>query len=274
MSAARSLTLLSALLLAALVFPDVAAAQDRGERPWRADVSLTGNVFSGNLRQVQTLGRVHVSRSGARAGGDLVATGFRVWMQPGEDAPWVRVGDDLSATFVPFVYVRPGRGAGGVYVQGFAGYADSLSRQLDARVNVGGAVGFAPVRTENVLVRAAIGAQVEHARYPTDTFNVDVGQEGASRTVPRAVLSSNGWYRVKGTPVSMRYLGHAMLDPGAPRDNRQFLDAGFDVRVAEGWSTRLSVLYTRDSVVPTGIRPADLRAGIGVAYSTPKGGGS
>ena len=268
MTTARAVALLTALLT-----PGVAAAQDRGERPWRADVSMTGNLFSGNLRQVQALGRVHVSRSGARAGGDFVATGFRVWMQPQEGAPYVRVGDDLSATLVPFVYVRPPSAGVGVYLQGFAGYADSLSRQLDARVNVGGAVGLAPVRTENVLVRASLGAQVEHARYPTEAFNVDVGQEGASRTVPRVVISSNGWYRVKGTPLSMRYLGHAMVDPGAVRDNRQFLDAGVDLRVAEGWSTRLSVLYTRDSVVPTGIRPADLRAGIGVAYSTPRGGG-
>ncbi len=267
------LELPSALLLVWNMLARPAAAQDRGDQPWRTDISMTGNLFSGNLRQVQALGRVHLSRSGARAGGDLVATGFRVWMQPEPGATYVRVGDDLSATLVPFVYLRPGPsrdGAGGAYAQGFAGYADSLSRKLDARVNVGGAIGFAPVRTENVLVRASLGGQVEHARYPTDRFNVDVGQEGASRTVPRVVLSSNGWYRVKGTPVSMRYLGHAMLDPRTPHDNRQFLDAGVDVRITGGWSSRLSVLYTRDSVVPEGIGPTDLRASFGVAYATPR----
>ncbi len=262
-----------ALLLGGCILTSSASAQDRGAQPWRTDVSMTGNLFSGNLRQVQALGRVHVSRSGARAGGDLVATGFRVWMQPERGADYLRVGDDLSVTMVPFVYLRPGSapsGAGGAYVQGYAGYADSLSRQLDARLNVGGAVGFAPVRTENVLVRASLGGQVEHARYPTDRFNVDVGQGGDSRTVPRVVLSSNGWYRVKGTPVAMRYLGHAMLDPREPRDNRQFLDAGVDVRITGGWSSRLSVLYTRDSVVPEGIGPSDLRASLGVAYATPR----
>jgi hypothetical protein len=52
--------------------------------------------------------------------------------------------------------------------------------------------------------------------------------------------------------------------------HRQVLDAGVDVRITGGWSSRLSVLYTRDSVVPEGIGPSDLRASLGVAYATPR----
>ncbi len=234
---------------------------------WKTDLSLTGNYFSGNLDQAQLLGRVHLRTSGARRGVDVLGSGFRVWARAG-DEPYARVGDDLSAAVLPFLYVQPK-----VYLQGFAGYGESLSRQLDARVNGGVAVGVTPVRSENVLFRASIGAQVEHARYPTDAFNLDVGQEGTTRTVPRAILSSNGWYRVKGTPLSFRYIAWGMLDPRQTQDRRALLDVGADLRVTDGWSTRLTVLGTHDSVVPVGVSSTDVRAGLGLAYATPRGAG-
>ncbi len=251
-------------LLVVLIAALPARAQDRGERPWRADLSVTGNYFTGSFQQVQLLGRAFVSYSGARAGNDLLVSALQVW-QKQEGAPFVRVADDLVVSEIPFYYVHPR-----VYVQGLARYANSTSRMVDARVNAGGGVGVTPIRTESVLFRASVGAQVEHTRFAGDTFNLDVEHDGALRTVPRLVLFSNGWYRVKGTPLSFRYLGDAMLDPRDPRDNRQFLDAGIDVKLgASGWSARTSALWTRDSVVPEGISPGELRAGLGFAYTTP-----
>jgi hypothetical protein len=260
----RTALRLALLLLAVLAAPP-ARAQDRGDRPWRVDLSLTGNYFAGSLQQVQVLGRAYVSYSGARAGNDLLASGFQVW-QKSDGAPFEQVGDDLLVSDIPFVYVHPK-----VYLHGLARYANSQSHLVDARINAGGGVGVTPVRTESVLFRASIGAQVEYGNFASDTFNLDVAHDGDVRTVPRLVLASNGWYRVKNTPVSFRYLGDAMLDPRDPRDNRQFLDAGVDLKLGPGgWSARLSALWTRDAVVPDGLSPSELRAGLGLAYTTPK----
>jgi hypothetical protein len=231
---------------------------------WRVDLALTGNYFSGNLDQAQLLGRVHLRTSGPRGGADVLASGFRVWSRMA-DAPYQRVGDDLSGVLLPFVYVRPK-----LYLQGYAGFGSSLSRQVEGRVNAGGAVGVTPVRTADVLVRGSVGMQVERAAYASDRFNLDgVQVDGTTRTVPRAVVASNGWYRVKRAPVSLRYLAWAMVNPAQWRDYRSFLDLGLDVRVAEGWSARASVTAAHDSLVPIGVSPAEVRAGIGIAYSTP-----
>ncbi len=231
---------------------------------WRTDASLTGNYFSGNLDQAQLLGRIHVRTSGPRVGVDVLGSGFRVWSRVG-DTPYQRVGDDLSGTVLPFLYVRPK-----VYLQGHAGYGSSLSRKVDGRVNVGASVGLTPVRTEHVLFRGSVGAQVERADYATNQFNADIGQPGTTHTVPRAVVASNGWYRVKGTPVSLRYLSWAMVDPLHLSDHRAYLDLGLDLRVREGWSTRLTVTAARDSVVPVGVSASEVRAGLGVAWVTPR----
>jgi hypothetical protein len=253
-----------AFLVSILLFSPRARAQDRGERPWRADLSVTGNYFAGSFQQLQLLGRAFVSYSAERGGNDLLLSGLQVW-QRSDGAPFVRVADDLVVSDIPFYYVHPK-----VYMHGFARFARSSARLVDARVSAGGGVGVTPIRTESVLFRASLGAQVEHARFADDAFNLDVAHDGGVRTVPRLVLFSNGWYRVKGTPVSLRYLGDAMLDPRDPRDNRQFLDAGLDVKLgASGWSARTSALWTRDSVVPEGVSPSELRAGVGFAYTTP-----
>lgn len=241
-------------------------AQDRGDRPWRLDLSLTGNVFWGSFTQVQGIGRVFVSYSGARAGNDFVASGYQLWMQPVPATPFVRIGDEILVSDVPFYYVHPK-----VYVHGVARFANSFSHLLTARVNAGGGVGVTPVRTETVLFRASLGAQFEVAYFGSDTFNLDVAHDGPLRMVPRIALLSNGWYRVKDTPVSLRYLGEVTVNPLDIKDNRQFLDAGLDFKLGpSGWSARLTSLWTRNSVVPEGIKPAELRVGVGIAYATPK----
>ena len=252
------------LVAALLTGAGAAHAQDRGDRPWRLDLAVTGNYFSGSFTQLQILGRAFISHSAARAGNDLLISGYRVWVL--EEGALLRVGDDTIVSDIPFYYVRPK-----VYVHGIGRFTNSYSHLLDARVNGGGGIGLTPIRTESVLFRASLTAQLEYARYASDTFNLDVAHDGATRLVPRVGVLSNGWYRVKETPVGFRYLGEVSIDPRDPRDNRQFLDAGLDLKIgATGWGARLSAMWTRDSVVPEGVRPAELKAGIGLGYTTPK----
>jgi hypothetical protein len=246
------------------LLPGAAQAQDRSAAPWRHDVALTGNYFQGPLSQAQLLGRAHLSYSGARSGNDLLFSGFRVWVRA-EGEPWERVGDDIVLSDIPFHYV-----AGPVYVHGFGRYESSRSLGLDVRGNLGGGVGVTPVRTEGLLLRMSLGAQLEHARFASTELTRDVELDGDSRTVPRVVLFSNGWYRVKGTPVSFRYLGDAMVNPSDAGDRRAFLDAGADLKVTASLSARLSALYSHDSVVPVGVPTTTLRAGLGLAWSTPQ----
>lgn len=258
----------SGLFLAALLWFSSAPAhaQDRGDHPWKTDLSLTSNLFFGSFAQMQVLGRAFVSYSGARAGNDLLASGYQVWVQSEEGGAFARVGDDTLVSDIPFYYVHPK-----IYVHGIARFANSYSHLLDARLNAGGGVGVTPIRTETVLFRASLGAQFEYAHFASSTFNLDVNHDGPVRMVPRLALLSNGWYRVKDTPVSLRYLGEVTVNPLDIRDNRQFLDSGLDFKLGpSGWSARISALWTRDSVVPEGIQPSELRGGIGFAYSTPK----
>jgi hypothetical protein len=255
-------SLFPAMLMAS--FP--AYAQDRGDHPWRADLALTSNLFLGDFAQIQLLGRAFVSYSGARSGNDLLASGYQVWVQSEEGGAFQRVGDDTIVSDIPFYYVSPK-----VYIHGVARFANSYSHLLDARLNAGGGVGITPIRTETVLFRASLGAQFEYAHFASESFNLDVDHDGPVRMVPRLALLSNGWYRVKDTPVSLRYIGEVTVNPLDFRDNHQFLDSGLDFKLGPGgWSARLSVLWTRDAVVPESVQVSELRGGLGFAYTTPK----
>lgn len=243
-----------------LLFLPSAGAQDRGEYPWRGDISLTGMALAGNLNQLQLQGRISVSYSDARKGNDFISTGYWMWMKPTPEADYVKIGGDFSATTIPFYYFTPK-----FYLQGYGRYESSQLHSLDARVNGGMGLGFAPVRRQDFLLRAALSAQVEHARYPT--AELTGGYEGPDRTVARAALVSNGWYRVKGKPVSLRYVGNVMVNPMDIQDYRLMLDSSIDVRVSARLSARMAVLYTRDSVVPLEVAPSDVRVTFGLSAS-------
>lgn len=258
------LRLLFALLLIPWSLP-AAHAQDRGEQPWRADISASGNYFSGNLSQIQALGRAHLSYSGAQLGGDLLATGFRLWMRPAPGEDYLRVGDDLGLSLVPFYYLKPR-----FYLMGFGRYERSQLRQLDARYNAGAGPGFAPVRRPDFLIRAALLGHIEHARYPTSDLTLD--QEGPTRTVPRVAIQSNGWMRRKDSPLTLRYVATGMVNPVDLADARLILDASLDLKVKGGFSTRATWLTTWDTVVPEGVQPADIRATLGLAWQSQRPG--
>ena len=249
-------------LAAVLLTSPAAWAQDRGDHPWRGQLSLGGNYYAGNLDQLQAALSGYSSHSSEKVGYDLILSGFRMWLG-GEDG-YTRIGDDLAVTGVPFWYLKPK-----LYVHGSARYERSQLHQLDHRLNGGGGAGYAPVRREDSLLRVALGAQIEQARYPGDDFRLDGAHDGSTRTVPRATLFSNGWYRVEGTPVSLRYLGSFLLNPLDPQDLRLSLDASAGLQVSRLFSAQVTGTYAYNSVVLTGVEPQDLRLTAGLALSTP-----
>jgi hypothetical protein len=133
-----------------------AHAQDRGAQPTRFDLSATGTLLAGNVRQALVQGRAHLSRSTARGGYDAIGTAFRLWVRPLPGDPLLRVGDDLSLMALPFVYLgeKP-------YVLGTARAERTAIRGVDGRLNGGLAAGLAPVRRADRLLRVAVGAQAE-----------------------------------------------------------------------------------------------------------------
>jgi len=255
-------TLLTALFLATLTAP--AAAQDRGDAPWRGNLSVSGNYNTGNLDQAQLLLRGHLSYSAEKAGNDLILNGFRFWLKYADGEPLTRIGDDLAVTDAPFYYFHPK-----FYLQGLGRYESSQLHQLDHRINAGGGVGFTPVRREDVLMRVSVGAQYEHARYPGEDFRLDIGHDGGNRTVPRVSINSNGWFQLADSPVSLRYLGYFMVNPLEPRDLRASLDTSANLRVSRVFSAALTATYGYNAVVLDAVDPQDFRVTAGVTLNTP-----
>ena len=259
--------LLAALaVLAVLLSPD-AAAQDRGDDPWRGGLSIAGSYNAGNLDQMQLMARGNLSYSGEKAGNDLIVNGFRFWLKYDDAEPFTRLGDDLAVTEAPFYYFRPK-----LYLQGIGRYESSQLHQLDHRVSAGGGVGYTPVRREELLMRASLGVQYEHARYPGDDFRLDVTHDDGSRTVPRVALNSNGWFQVAGSPVGFRYLGYFLVNPLDPKDLRLSLDASAVLTITRVFSAQLTATYGYNAVVLDEVDPQDLRVTTGITLSVPQSG--
>ena len=153
---------------------------------------------------------------------------------------------------------------------GTARYERSQLRGLTGRLNAGAAVGFAPVRQEKKLLRAAVGAQLERSAYATAELSPDWVEDSATRLIPRISLQSNGWARLPGTRLSGRYVGGLFVNPTAPADLRWFLDASGDVKITGQWALRVSFNGLHDAVNPDGVLPTDLRTTAGLAWSTPR----
>ncbi|MFM7202497.1 MAG: DUF481 domain-containing protein [Myxococcota bacterium] len=243
-----------------LVSPLPVEAQDRGDQPWRGELAATGTLLTGNLNQLQLLGRAHLSYSTAKLGNDLILTGLSMWMKPNPSADFVRIGQDLSATDIPFYYVHPQ-----LYAQGFARVESSQIHKLELRLNGGFGLGVAPVRRPELLFRLGLVGLLEHTRYPVELLTL--GEKGPTRTVPRAVVVSNGWYRMKGSPVSLRYVANFMINPTMWQDLRYMADVGLDFRMTSHVALRTSLLTTHDSVVPEGVVPTDVRLTLGLVMS-------
>ena len=248
----------------ALLMSAPALAQDRGDAPPRLDVSVAGSSFTGNLRQAQVQGQLRLSDSGARAGYDVLGSAFRLWVVPAPGAPYLRVGDDLSAMALPFYYLgdKP-------YVMGVARAERSQLRGVDSRLNAGAGMGIAPVRRADRLLRVAVGVQVERTAFAGPALEPSWAPPDNPTVVPRAVVQGNGWFKVPKSRVSGRFVGSALVNPLEPRDWRALLDASGDVRVAGPLSVRLSGILSHDTVRTAGVQPTDIRTTLGLAWSSP-----
>ncbi len=252
------------MLSSLFLVSSLALAQDTSH-PVRYNISLGGMWIAGNLSQLQLNTSGMISYDKDHYGNDLIINGYRIYMKPGGREDFIRIGDDLSVTSVPFYYFSPN-----VYGFGVFNGSTSLLHKLDARLFAGGGIGYAPVRKPAFLIRAGFGVFYEHSTYPTDTFNLDVSHDGTVRAIPRIGMVSNGWFRVKKSPLSLRYLARFFLNPLAPEDFRLTVDVSTNVHIAGPLSFRFGILYAHNTVVVEDVQTFDLRSTFGIALSNRK----
>ena len=239
-----------------------ATAQERST-PFRGSASATGSYVTGNLSQAQLLASLGLSRSTKKSGYDLLGSAFRMWIRPAAGEPFLRIGDTMSATALPFRYLgdKP-------FVLGTARYEHSQLRGVTGRINAGAAMGIAPVRQETRLLRLALGAQLERTQYTVSELSPEWVEATNPRLVPRIAVQSNGWTRLPSSRLRARYVGALLVNPTQPTDLRWFLDVSTDLQIAQQWSFRVSFSGLHDAVNPSGVLPTDLRTTAGVAWST------
>ena len=194
-------------LLATLWLPTAHAADN--DAPFRSSAAATGSFVSGNLSQAQAMGSLNLSKSADKAGFDVLGSAFRMWIRPAPDAPFVRIGDTLAATALPFYYLgeKP-------FLLGFVRYERSQLRGVTARVNGGPSIGITPIRKTERLMRISLGAQVEQTWYASPDLQPDWVADAPDRLVPRAALLSNGWARIPD-PLERPLCGRALREPAA-----------------------------------------------------------
>lgn len=253
------------IILVIQVIPRSSEAQDRGDQPTKVDLSASGGYLAGNIRQAQVQGRVHLSRSTADSGFDLIGSVFRFWVRPEPGDAFIEVGNTQSLIALPFLYLgkRP-------YVLGIARVEHTGLRLLDSRINAGAAFGIAPIREEDRLLRIAIGGQFERTKFNSNSLAPNWVPDEAIRVSPRVAMTGNGWYRPKGSPVGGYFVGSLMVNPVEVRDLRGVLDLGVDFHLTQTLSIRTSIAVTHETVVHDGIEPTDLRSMVGLSWKAPK----
>ena len=244
-----------------LMFLMMALAQEA--KPIRYNVSLGGLWIAGNLNQVMLNTSGLVSYDKGSMGNDLLLNGYRIYMKPQED--FVRIGDDLSITTVPFYYFNPK-----IYSFGVGHWSMSLLHRIDSRFFAGGGIGYAPVRRPDFLIRMGVGGFYEHTDFPDETFNLEVSHNGGTRVVPRVGFVSNGWFRPKGSAISFRYFVRGLVNPLETEDFRYTIDGSSNWHIFGPVSLRLGIRYVGSSVVLEGVETYDIRTTIGIAFSNRK----
>lgn len=231
--------------------------------PFRYNISLGGMWIAGNLNQMQFNTAGMISYDKKYMGNDLLINGYRIYMKPQDE--FIRIGDDLSITSVPFYYINPN-----VYGFGVGHWSTSLLHKIDSRFFVGAGIGYAPVRRPDFLIRAGIGGFYEYTDFPDASFNLDVSHNGTSRSVPRIGLVSNGWFRPKGSSVSFRYFLRGLINPVEFEDFRYTVDGSTNIHIVGPLSLRVGLRYASSSVVVEGVETFDLRSTFGLALSNRK----
>lgn len=251
-----------------LLFSTLALAQAEWDRS--TTLALGADVNAGNFNQVAVRGSLHHRWTSETVGNDVVAGGFRSWLQK-DDAPFTRAGDDLSVATFPFRYLTPR-----VFVSGVGRYDRSTQLGVDHRGLAGAGIGLAPVRRTDALFRGAVGIYGEHTRFESGDFRVDVQHTDGVRTLPRVGVTSNGWYQVADSPVGFRYQTGVWINALDPSDVRVTLDASVEARIVGPLSLRLGVVGRYETVTLEGIGPYDVRGGASLAFKgrvVPKRGG-
>ena len=246
-----------------MIFTFLFMAFAQESQPFRYNFSVGGMWIAGNLNQLQFNTSGLISYDKNHMGNDLLINGYRIYMKPQDE--FIRIGDDLSITTVPFYYINPN-----VYGFGVGHWSTSLLHRIDARVFAGGGIGYAPVRRSDFLIRAGVGGFYEHTDFPDESFNLDVSHSGSTRVVPRIGIVSNGWYRPKGSAVSFRYFVRGLVNPLEPEDFRYTVDASSNWHIVGPVSLRIGVRYAASSVVVDGVETFDLRSTFGISFSNRK----
>lgn len=233
------------------------------DKPIHMNLSVGGNFALGNLNQAQAFANGRFSYSGNDVGVDIIANGFRFWLQPNGQNVWHQVGDDLSAMAYPYYYLRPN-----FFVHALARYETSQLHQLTSRTLAGGGVGFSPLRSanQNLFLRLSLGGYGEQAVFPGTDLTRDVPHEKGIRTVARLGLLSNGHFAAADQTFRARYLFFCFVDPHIPRDLRLGIDSNLDFRIWGPLSFRINALWSYNAVVLTSVQPYDFRATFGLGW--------
>jgi hypothetical protein len=252
------------LILPIQLLVSLSLAESPEPPPLKASVSVDGLWIAGNLNQLQLSGTGTLAYNTPHYGNDFIATGYRIWTRLPETTGLTRVGDDLLVTDLPFYYFTKR-----VYGIALLQYASSQLHQLDHRGVGGAAIGYAPVRRPEFLIRGALGAFYEYSDYPGTDFNMETTHDGTVRQVPRVGVMSNGWYREEGSAFSIRYIAWLFLNPMDTRDYRYSIDVSANVRIGGPVSLRLATNWSGSTVVMESVTPYDIRTTGGLTFTFP-----
>ena len=79
---------------------------------------------------------------------------------------------------------------------------------------------------------------------------------------------NNGWYRVKDTPVTVRYFAQIWPNPVTPEDFRMNINGSLDLKVIKNLSFRVSLFVTHDAAILEGREPNDVRSTFGFSWNS------
>ena len=253
---------LAALALGTMATPARAASPYAPETYSRLNLSLGGNFFAGNLNQIHANFQGSYGLSSPTKGVDVRFNAYRLWGKPTPNQAFKVLGDDAYVTALPFWYfVKRG------YLIGLASYDSSQIQKLDRRITLGTGVGYAPVRSKTLLVRAAVVSAFEYSQRDEDELGLGQHNDQGMRTVGRLGLMTNGWLRTTEGPVSFRYIAMALPNVGNVRDLRFSLDAQLDVKIAEPLSFRVTQIVQYDAATVRSREPYDIRATLGFVWT-------
>lgn len=263
-SRARPAALALSLGLAVTAVPAPALAQTYAPETYsRLSVSLGGNFFVGNVNQIQANLQGNLAISSPTFGVDVQFDGYRIWRRPSPTESFELVGDDAFVNALPFWYFVKR-----AYVIGLGRFEVSQNQRLDRRVLAGTGLGFAPVRSKDFLIRAAVAPAFEYSQYDGTDFRLDVPQDDGERTVMRLALMSNGWLRTSSKLLSLGYIGIVLPNLRDHRDVRLNFDGRLDIKIIEQLAFRVTQVIQFDAATLRERQPFDIRSTFGLAWTT------